>query len=146
MRCVVCGVGNRLRGDDAVGPIVVDRLREKYVDREDMLFLDCGGAPENFLSKICDFHAEKVIIVDAVTLLGRPGAVEMLDVDRIRGILYSTHQLPLSLFIGYLQKNRGCDVVFVGVQPKDTGFGEKLSDECRIAIGEAVGVVLKAIL
>ncbi len=141
MKCVVCGVGNRLRGDDAVGPVVVDRLREKFGDREELLFVDCGSAPENFLDKVVGFGACRVIVVDAVELGAEPGAVEVVDVSRIKGFLHSTHQLPLSLFIGYLERSADCEVVFVGVQPESVGFGCELSDACRKGVLRAVDVV-----
>ena len=141
MRCVVCGVGNRLRGDDAAGPVVVDELRKKLGDSEELLFVDCGSAPENFLDKVVGFGARRVIVVDAVAMGAEPGAVEVVDVSRIRGFLHSTHQLPLSLFIRYLEKDAGCEVVFVGVQPESVGFGSELSDACRKGVLRAVDVV-----
>ena len=141
MRWVVCGVGNSLRGDDAVGPVVVDRLGAKLGDRDDLLFVDCGSAPENFLDKVVGFGARRVIVVDAVELGCAPGVVEVVDVSRIRGFLHSTHQLPLSLFIGYLERSADCEVVFVGVQPESVGFGCELSDACRDGVLRAVEVV-----
>ncbi|RLG15426.1 MAG: hypothetical protein DRN71_01410 [Candidatus Nanohalarchaeota archaeon] len=57
------------------------------------------------------------------------------------GFLHSTHQLPLSLFIGYLERSAGCEVVFVGVQPESVGFGCELSDVCREGVLRAVEVV-----
>lgn len=141
MRCVVCGVGNRLRGDDAVGPVVVEKLRERFSSSDDLLFIDCGSAPENFLSKIKKFGPSKVVVVDAVELGRDAGAVEVVDTSRIKGFLHSTHQLPLSLFVGYLEKEGRCKIVFVGVQPKAVGFGVALSRECEGAIDRAVEVV-----
>ncbi len=141
MRCVVCGVGNRLRGDDAVGPVVVDELRKKLSGRDEILFVDCGSAPENFLNKVVGFGARKVIVVDAVAMGAESGTVEVVDVSRIKGFLHSTHQLPLSLFIGYLERSSECEVVFVGVQPESVGFGCELSDVCRKGVLRAVDVV-----
>ena len=145
MRCVVCGVGNRLRGDDAAGPVVVEKLRERFGSSDDLLFIDCGSAPENFLSKIKKFGPSRVVVVDAVELGMDAGAVEVVDTSRIRGFLHSTHQLPLSLFFGYLEKGGSCEVVFVGVQPKAVGFGVALSKECEGAIDRAVEVVSQMI-
>lgn len=146
MKCVVCGVGNRLRGDDAVGPIVVDKLSIKFDSVDGLLFLDCGSAPENFLSRIDDFSPDKVILVDAVDLKKDFGAVEIVDTSKITGYLHSTHQLPLSLFLEYLQKDKGRDVIFIGVQPKDVGFGCELSEECGAAVDDVLDFVSKLIV
>lgn len=144
MKCAICGVGNRMRGDDAAGPMVVERLLEKHAQDArigEMIFLDCGTAPENFVSSIDKFKPDVVVIIDAVNLGKEPGHVEILDIARIVGVLHSTHQLPLSLFIEYLQKNGGCRVYFVGVQPKECAFGAEMSRECEAAIGRAMDVV-----
>ena len=144
MKCAICGVGNRLRGDDAFGPMVVDRIAEKHAlngRNDEMLFLDCGTAPENFVSNIDKFKPDAVVIIDAVNLWKEPGHVEIVDIAKIVGVLHSTHQLPLSLFIEYLQKNGRCGVSFVGVQPKSCAFGEEMSCECEAAIDVAVDVV-----
>ena len=144
MKCAICGVGNRLRGDDAFGPAVVERLQEKYAQNGrngEMIFLDCGTAPENFVSNIDKFKPGVVVIIDAVNLGKEPGHVEIVDIARIVGVLHSTHQLPLSLFIEYLRRNAGCGVHFVGVQPKSCAFGEVMSKECEEAIVRAEEVV-----
>ena len=141
MKCVVCGVGNRLRGDDACGPVVVDELVQRFGSCSDLLFVDCGSAPENFLDKVVGFGASKVIVVDAVEIGAEPGVVEVVDTARIKGFLHSTHQLPLSLFVEYLQRDAGLEVVFVGVQPESVGFGCELSDACKKGVLRAVEVV-----
>lgn len=144
MKCAICGVGNRLRGDDAVGPMVADRLLEKYaqdVRNGEMIFLDCGTAPENFVSNIEKLKPDVVVIIDAVNLGKEPGHVGVVDIAKIVGFLHSTHQLPLSLFIEYLKKNGGCRVFFVGVQPKSCAFGAEMSSECEAAIERAMDVV-----
>ena len=70
-KIAVCGIGNRLRGDDAAGPLVIDMLAQSF-PAENVLLLDCGTVPERFTSKIVSFSPDMLIIVDAVDMAGPP--------------------------------------------------------------------------
>lgn len=129
---LVVGVGNLLRGDDAVGPQVISELLADGVD-EKCTLLDCGVAPESFIGVFEREKNGKIIIIDAVDMGLSPGTVEIVDTKKISGILFSTHKLPLGMTLKYLEKTEA-EVVFIGVQPKATGFGVEMSVECKNAI------------
>jgi hydrogenase 3 maturation protease len=133
MRVAVCGVGNRIRGDDGIGPGVIDALRGE-VDERDVLLLDCERSPENVLGKLQAFSPEKVILIDAVDLGKRPGRIGLVDIHTIKKQAMSTHKLPLNLFIDYLQARMKFKLLFIGVQPGELGLNRKMSRECRKAI------------
>ncbi len=140
---VVCGIGNSTRGDDACGPYVVENMLE--ADAGDMFqVIDCGVAPENFIGKIRKINPVKVIIVDAVDLGSVPGSYEVVDIDRIKGQMMSTHKLPVSLFIDFIQKDICSEVEFIGIQPKGLGFGEDMSAECVAGCDGIVSDILKS--
>jgi hydrogenase maturation protease len=70
---VVIGIGNRLRGDDALGPIVADALRER-------LSVPVREHTGESLSLIAEWSgAESVILVDAVRSGGEPGEIRRFD-------------------------------------------------------------------
>ncbi|MBW6461675.1 MAG: hydrogenase maturation peptidase HycI [DPANN group archaeon] len=141
---VVCGIGNSTRGDDACGPYVVEKMSEADVgDR--FYLIDCGVAPENFIGVIKKINPEKVIIVDAVDFEKVPGTYEVVDIDRIKGQMMSTHKLPISLFIEFIQKDIGCEVEFIGIQPKCLGFGEDMSYECVCGCEGIVSMILESV-
>ena len=133
MRVAVCGVGNRIRGDDGVGPEVIQALRSE-IDDKDVLLLDCESSPENLLGEIQGFSPDKVILIDAVDLGEKPGSVGMVDIHSIKKQSMSTHKLPLNLFIDYLQNRMKFKIHFIGIQPKQTALGEEMSEECRKAV------------
>src|SRR5574342_1091615 len=58
-RVLILGVGNRLRGDDAVGPLLVEHLQGKV----DIPLIDAGEVPENYLGPIEESGADMNIIV-----------------------------------------------------------------------------------
>lgn len=133
MRVAVCGIGNRIRGDDGVGPEVIRTLRPE-LEGDNVLLLDCEETPESFLGELQGFSPEKVILVDAVDL-GKPaGSLGLVDIHSVKKQAMSTHKLPLNLFIDYLQGKMRFKLVFIGVQPKNTGLNAEMSEEVRKAI------------
>jgi len=126
-KLALLGVGNPLRGDDGAGPELIRRLRNKT---EAVLF-DCEEVPENFLDEIAKTHPETVIVIDAVNLGTKPGAVAILEEDDFQSAGWSTHHASLRPFIKYLKANTGSDVFVLGIQPKATELGSKISDEVR---------------
>ena len=133
MKVAVCGIGNRIRGDDGIGPEVIDALRPD-VDERNVLLLDCERSPENVLGKLQAFSPEKVILIDAVEMGKKPGSIGLVDIHTIRKQTMSTHKLPLNLFIDYLQSRMKFKLIFIGVQPRELGLNSEMSGECRKAI------------
>jgi hydrogenase 3 maturation protease len=124
---VVLGIGNELRRDDGIGPVIARAL----VKSGKISALDCATAPENFLGTIKKLKPEKVIMVDACDFGGTPGEFRLFslaELERMPWATVSTHTLPLSL-MGTLIKNEvGCGVELLGVQPESVEFGEGVSE------------------
>jgi hydrogenase 3 maturation protease len=140
MKVAVCGIGNRIRGDDGVGPEVIRSLRDDIKD-QDVLLLDCESSPENFLGELQRFGPEKVILIDAVELGKPPGTIDLVDIGTIKKQAMSTHKLPLNLFIDYLQARMRFKLLFIGIQPKQVGLNLQMSEECSQAITYAKELV-----
>jgi len=145
LKVAVCGIGNPMRGDDGVGPLAVTMLR-KEITSKDVLLLDCGTTPENYLGKVEKFSPGRVIIIDAVEMGTRPGEFAIVDVQKIKGLLISTHKIPVRLFVEYLDKKLKVEIVFIGMQPKTIVFGSGMSGECESAIGDMLFVIKEKIL
>lgn len=143
-KTVVFGIGNRLRGDDGIGPFVVDELSVE-INRDDVIFISSESAPENFLGKIESIGPEKLIIVDAVDFGKEPGTVDKIDINSVKKHSLTTHKMPLTVFIDYLQKKINFKLVFIGVQPKNIGFCETLSKECRDSLKKVKEMVFREI-
>ncbi len=137
MKTVVCGIGNRLRGDDAFGPLVVDALESQ---NKEILLLDCGSAPENFIGKVMQASPEKIIIVDAFDMKQKPGTICRIDLKKIQNTSYSTHNAPLSMFVEAFKDSRA-EVLIIGFQPETIEFGREVSPETKIAIKKAKAMI-----
>jgi hydrogenase 3 maturation protease len=108
-------IGNRSGGDDAVGPYIFDKLSNKRTS--DIKILDCGTTPENYTSVVKSENPENLIIIDAVEMDIQPGEIRQVPKERIGKFCVSTHGMPLSLIIEYLEKYVK-NILFIGIQPK----------------------------
>lgn len=128
-RKIVLGIGNPLGSDDAVGSYVARKLSAKLKESgpQDITAIDTGPAPENYSSVIRQNRPEHLILVDAADMGLPAGAIKRLSADRIKTVSFSTHTMPLSAFISYVQEFCG-QVYIIGIQPEQTAVGEKISD------------------
>jgi len=140
-RVVVAGVGSPLRRDDFVGLEIVRRLRDKVPGN--IYLLECETVPESFLEPISDFKPTHVLIIDAALLGLKPGASRLVKPEEIAGVPVSTHILPLSLFSEYLKETTGAKVALLAIQPKETDFGEGLTEELKKTVRDLTGLLIK---
>ncbi len=129
-KVVYMGIGNILRGDDAIGPELVARLSGKG-----LCTVDAGTVPENFIRPVARLDPDTVVIVDAVSLDREPGAVELLDRSEIMGNTgFTTHSLSPVLVMERLEEEAGAKVVMLAIQPGTLEFGAPLSPEVAILL------------
>jgi len=125
-KAVFVGIGSELRGDDAVGVVVIKRLAEiaKTADCSRFLFINGGSAPENILGEIRVFQPEIIVFIDAAVLGGAPGTVRVIDASRekISGISFCTHSLPLTIIADYIRQAIPCEIFVIGIEPGDMNF------------------------
>jgi hydrogenase maturation protease len=91
------------------------------------LVADAGLAPENFSGALRRFQADVVLLVDAAEMDRPPGSIAWLDWRDTRGFGPSTHLQPLATLAEYLEKDLGCTVGLLGIQPANLDFDQPLS-------------------
>ena len=134
-RVVLLGVGNRIRGDDAAGPELIEILKKRPPDKGKEIFLFSGEeVPENYLIPIANLKPNLVIIVDAVDFGSRPGTVKLFPIRQIPQGSFSTHRLSLRFLGSYLEKEIQAKIFVLGIQPKSIKLEEKLSPEVKKAL------------
>jgi hydrogenase 3 maturation protease len=136
---VVMGVGSPLRSDDAAGLHVAAALAREQ--RPGVTVIEAGPAPENFTSEIRRLHPAVVLIVDCARMGEAPGSLRVISPEQIAGVSFGTHGLPLSVLSDYLQRETGCSVVFLGIEPASVEPGEELSSACRSGVVEAISAL-----
>jgi len=124
-KVVVLGVGNTLRGDDAIGVLISRALQGKVSAK----VFDCGEAPENFTGAIRKEKPGVVLIIDAVDLQEKPGSIKLIEQEEIINLGLTTHNMSLGLLIGFIEKEVRSNVAVLGIQPLSTTFSEGVSRE-----------------
>jgi hydrogenase 3 maturation protease len=145
-RIVILGAGSELRADDAAGMLLIKKLERALGSKERVLLIAGSTAPENFTGLIKAFCPDIIFFVDAAHLGKQPGSVCSVPGDLIGGVSFSTHMLPFSVMLSYLQKTVNCEVDFIGIQPKSTEFGEMMCAEVEQAVDALAGYFTEIIL
>jgi hydrogenase 3 maturation protease len=124
-RPILIGVGNSLRGDDAVGLTVIEKFESLKPSKT--ITIKAETAPEAYLAKVTDYKPSHVMFIDAANLGSFPGDAKLISVNHVLGASLSTHTLPLTLFINYLQTELDTKIMLLGIQPLTIELGSKMT-------------------
>jgi len=125
-KVVILGIGNIFRGDDGIGSLLAQHLKDKLP----FIVYDTGPNPENYLGKIIKDKPDNVIIIDAVDFGGEAGDFREVEGQDIKTVnLFSTHNASISLTINYLQNNLKANIIILIIQPKTITFVDDLTPE-----------------
>lgn len=143
----VIGLGNEMRGDDAVGLVIAKQLRDRVGDRAEVIELEGGGVA--LLDAM--IGAQVVVIVDAMHSGRPPGTIHRFDVsvDPIAPVLrpQSSHAvgvvetIELAKALGVLPAK----VILYGVEITGTEYGQPLSQSLTQVLDDVIGLILREI-
>jgi hydrogenase 3 maturation protease len=140
-RVVFVGVGNRLRGDDAIGPALIDLLKNRVPHA-----IDAGSAPENATSAVKRLKPRAVVFLDAAGLGDvPPGQARVVEAGDMEKLGASAHHISLDVVMEYLKEATGADVFLLGVQPERIGEGEHISPSLRRPLKELADAIACAL-
>ena len=141
---LLLGIGNHLKGDDAVGPYVASLLSDPRGNQTvassefSIIALDCATVPENYTAIVRRLRPDHLVLVDAAEMGLEAGAVRIIPVDMIGCLGLSTHSMPLSMFISYVADLAG-RVTLIGIQPEGMHLGTDLSADVATAARTLAG-------
>ncbi len=133
---MILGIGNDMRGDDGVGSVLAQELMKLFHERENIIVFDAKTVPENFTGAIRAKHPSHVILVDAVKMNKKPGDTQLITKEQIDNFNVSTHAMPLSFLIKYLESTCGAKLIILGIQPKNMNLVGEISMEIQESIDE----------
>ena len=121
-------IGNPIKCDDNIGNIVLDKL-----DVEGIKKIKGETTPENFIDqlKIC----EDLVIIDALQFDGEVGEVRTFELNDIKNVVISTHNITFDLLQKFLPNSK---IKIIGIQTKSIDFGIEMSEELKSKMGEIV--------
>ena len=121
------GVGSDIRGDDAAGILITENLKKIFKAEKNIKVFIGQTTPENLTGEIIKFSPTHVVILDAIDTNKKAGKIIFLDKNKIRGISFSTHRLPIRIMADYLNISIKCETIIIGIQPKLLDFCGKMS-------------------
>jgi hydrogenase maturation protease len=144
-RIVVLGLGSLIRSDDGVGVHAVRLLMEGPRVPEGVAVVEGGTLGLALLPAIED--ATHVLALDAVNTGAAPGTVARFEMSQLRPLpgSPSVHQLGFAdlmealRWMGKVSKQ----MVLIGVQPSQTGWGVALSREVEAALPRLLQAALE---
>jgi hydrogenase 3 maturation protease len=142
----VLAVGSELFGDDAVALRIVELL-EPHTGLGKRIHTFVGSnAPENCTGPIRRLNPSHLIVIDAADIGKAAGTVELLDAERLAGVTFCTHALPLNVIVDYILKAcPDCEAIVLGIQPMGLRFGEPLSAPVEAAAQEVTEGLVQAL-
>jgi len=142
MKCVILGVGNLLLKDEGIGVHIAQALQKMPLP-DGVEVVDGGTSPD--LPYLVE-GADKLIVVDAVQAGGEPGSIYRLtpeDVAARPDALLSAHQMDLLASLRTMRLDGGPkEMVIIGVEPREIGWGLELSPELKEKLPQIVQAVL----
>ncbi|OGS41217.1 MAG: hydrogenase 3 maturation endopeptidase HyCI, partial [Euryarchaeota archaeon RBG_13_31_8] len=115
---------------------IADKL--KKIQDKDFLIIDCETVPENYTSIVKNQKPKNLLIIDAVKMGLPPGEIRIIPKEKIGLMHISTHNIPISVLISYLESYAD-NIVLIGIEPK------KLSGKITETIKKSADKLVKII-
>jgi hydrogenase 3 maturation protease len=139
---VIAGIGNEIRRDDFVGVKIIQDLQGKVSQKVHLI--ECETVPESFMDEIVELKPSHVLLIDAAMLQLNPGETRLYDAAKVTNIpAITTHMLPLRVFCDYITQMGQTKLALLLIEPKNTDFGEGLTEEVDESATRVVEVLLK---
>ncbi|MBT3339128.1 MAG: hydrogenase maturation protease [Anaerolineae bacterium] len=144
MKKIIIGIGQKLRGDDAVGPEVVRAWEKQHPESAKRVRVEISQLPGLELLGLFG-DADIAILVDAVQSGAEPGTVHITGLDQVISFEAgsgSVHGFGVAETLA-LGKQVDPDaipdeVIIIGIESEQIGLGEDISAGVRASIPEAV--------
>jgi hydrogenase 3 maturation protease len=126
---IMC-IGNRDNGDDGIGPYIADKIHSDFPKK---MVLDCGITPENYTAAVKRQKPKTLILIDAADMKLPGGEIRIIPKEKLASMHFSTHGIPLSVLIQYLEKEVK-RILLIGIQPESmegtmSTQGQKSADQ-----------------
>jgi hydrogenase maturation protease len=146
---LICGLGNTLKRDDGLGPNIIAEL-EKQALPDNVNLIDFGTSGFKCALSIADY--DKVVFIDAIQMEKQPGQIYKIKLSKqdlqnspsLSSFAVSLHESDLEriLATAALLDSYPTEVVIIGCEPKDTGYGLGLTEEVEQALGQIIDLIL----
>jgi hydrogenase maturation protease len=141
----IIAVGNDLYGDDGIGNAVLNALKQI----PEMKKIELIDGATDALGLIDHFEGtEHIIIVDAAQMGEKPGTVKVFSREEVKLKIKMDHlsvhgiSLAETFDIAQAVDSLPNKITIIGIEPKNIGISEILSDVVRKSIPEVVSNII----
>jgi len=141
-RLAVVGVGDEEKPRDRLGMEAarkVDALRLEGVT----VFL-AGVTPESYTGPLRQSRPDRILMFDAADWKAAPGSLRVLEAAQIESTSVSTHSLPLSVVVEYLDAIVKIPTLVVGLQPDFGSSSRSLTAAERRGVQQLASALARA--
>ena len=142
-KIAILGIGNELKGDDGLGSFITKKLSKSFQNNENIFVFDGGTVPENYTGSIRKINPTHIILIDAVEMGKEPGYIRLIEKNEIANYNISTHAMPISFLIRYMEATIGSKIILIGIQPKSMQLTEEISKEVKKSIEKIIKDLLE---
>jgi len=114
-RVAVIGIGDELSPVDRLGMLAAKEIDALNLPGLKVFF--AGTVPETMTGPVRIYRPDHIILLDAAEMGIAPGTAAVLVPETSNAGTFSTHALPLSVVMEYLEKETGAGVTLLGIQP-----------------------------
>jgi hydrogenase 3 maturation protease len=136
-------IGNDMRGDDALGPLIAKKLDVIFQKNHDLMVINAKTVPENYTGLIRKEKPSHIIFIDAVEMKMNPGDIRFILSEEIADYSISTHAMPLSFMIKYLKSFTDASILLMGIQPKNLEMSHNISVEVKNGVEKLTEIIRK---
>jgi len=139
----VIGLGNILRGDDGIGPVIIRALEKRKIPDPVQL---CDAGSDAFIILDHLLGTDPVLIIDCARLGEKPGTIQKIitkDIDLIpKEVGMSLHGYSLTE-VWQLARSMGAenDLTIIGIEPEKIQFNSGLSEVVKKGIPTIIKMV-----
>lgn len=147
---LILGVGNPLRRDDGIGPMIIDMLSNNTDLSDQKVDLLDGGTDGLALMDYMQNY-KHVIIIDAVEMKTPPGEIKVFSPAEAKMSInldaLSTHGFGLAEVIKMMEAlDQMVPMTIIGIQPESIEFFEGLSSKVAAKIPTIIELVNKTVI
>ena len=121
----------------------IEEYEESFLNKNNVTLINAGSAPENFTGKIKTLNPTHIILIDAVIMDEKPGFLRLVKKEEIKNMGISSHNMPLSYLINYLELEKTYKILFIGVQPADLSLQLGLTSNVKESAENLGELILK---
>ena len=142
-RLVIIGIGNSNLGDDGIGVFIINEIKKRINTN---YVLNGGTLPENIIHKLRKLKPTHILLIDAADFNEAPGSYIIANSDDIIGKAITTHQLPLSLLMQYLESEYSAKTRLLCIQIKSKGPGEPISPKILETANNLINILVSSLI